>query len=66
MAELLRQKGAVVVDADVVARAVVEPGQPRSPRWSERFGTEILDPDGHLDRAGLARIAFADEDGARP
>ena len=62
VAELLREKGATVVDADVAARAIVEPGQPALAALVERFGDGILLTDGRLDRAGLARIAFADEE----
>ncbi len=60
-ADLLREKGATVVDADVAARAIVEPGQPALAALVRRFGDGILLTDGRLDRPGLARIAFADE-----
>jgi dephospho-CoA kinase len=63
VSELLRQRGAVVVDADEVARAVVEPGEPALAALVERFGPGILDGDGRLDRPALASIAFADADG---
>jgi dephospho-CoA kinase len=63
VASLFRDKGATVVDADEVARAVVEPGQPALAALVERFGDQILDDDGRLDRPGLAAIAFADDDG---
>jgi dephospho-CoA kinase len=62
VADLLRKKGATVVDADVAARAIVEPGQPALAALIQRFGEGILLTDGRLDRPGLARIAFADED----
>jgi dephospho-CoA kinase len=65
VAGLLRGKGATVVDADQVARAVVEPGEPALAELVERFGDAILDADGHLDRPKLAAIAFADEDGRK-
>ena len=65
VAGLLRTKGATVVDADEVARAVVEPGEPALAALVERFGPGILDPDGCLDRPALAAIAFADEDGRK-
>lgn len=65
VADLLRAKGATVVDADAVARSVVEPGRPALTALVERFGTGILDADGRLDRAKLAAIAFADEDGRK-
>ena len=50
VAALLRARGAVVVDADEVARFVVEPGQPALGQLVERFGYGILDGDGRLDR----------------
>ena len=62
VARLLRDRGAIVVDADDAARAIVEPGRPALRALAERFGGGILLPDGSLDRAGLARIAFADEE----
>jgi dephospho-CoA kinase len=65
VAGLLRAKGATVVDADQVARAVVEPGEPALAKLVERFGDGILAADGRLDRAALAAIAFADEDGRK-
>src|SRR5215207_3016589 len=65
VARLLRTKGAAVVDADEVARSVVEPGQPALEKLVERFGDGILDAGGRLDRGGLAAIAFADEDGRK-
>lgn len=46
------------VDADDVAREVVEPGTPGLERIAEHFGQEILLPDGGLDRAALRRIVF--------
>jgi dephospho-CoA kinase len=65
VANLLRAKGATVVDADEVARSVVEPGQPALDKLVERFGAGILDAGGRLDRPALAAIAFADEDGRK-
>jgi dephospho-CoA kinase len=62
VAGLLEQRGARIVDADAAARAVVEPGQPALAALAARFGDGILLPDGRLDRAGLARIAFSDEE----
>ncbi|HMF05239.1 MAG TPA: dephospho-CoA kinase, partial [Acidimicrobiia bacterium] len=61
VAELLAARGAVVVDADQVARAVVEPGQPALAKLVERFGDGIVDAGGRLDRAALAKVAFADD-----
>jgi dephospho-CoA kinase len=65
VAALLRDKGATVVDADQVARFVVEPGQPALAKLVERFGEGVLDADGCLDRAALAAVAFADDDGRK-
>src|SRR5829696_3885107 len=65
VAGLLQAKGATVVDADQVARAVVEPGEPALTKLVERFGDGILEAGGRLDRPALAAIAFADEDGRK-
>lgn len=62
VAELLAAHGAVIVDADRIAREVVEPGSPTLAKLVERFGPEILQADGSLDRPALARIAFATEE----
>ncbi len=56
------RRGAVIVDADQVARAVVEPGQPALQKLVERFGEGILDADGRLARGALAKVAFADDE----
>lgn len=61
VAALLAQRGAVVIDADAIAREVVEPGSPALERLVERFGPGILAADGSLDRPALARLAFATE-----
>jgi dephospho-CoA kinase len=65
VADLLRAKGAVVVDADQVARTVVEPGQPALADLVERFGPAILDDAGQLDRAALAEAAFVDDESSQ-
>ena len=62
VAERLAGHGVPVVDADAVAREVVEPGQDALADLVERFGEGILTEDGALDRPGLARIAFADDE----
>jgi dephospho-CoA kinase len=61
VARLLEARGAWIVDADLVARSVVEPGTPALAALVERFGDGILAPDGTLDRPALGAIAFADE-----
>ena len=64
VARRLAELGAVVVDADVIAREVVEPGTPGLARIAEEFGPGVIAPDGTLDRAALGAIIFGDE-GAR-
>jgi dephospho-CoA kinase len=52
--------GALVIDADVLAREVVEPGTPGLSAVVSRFGSAVLRPDGSLDRPALARLVFDD------
>lgn len=54
--------GAIVVDGDVIAREVVEPGTEGLAALVDAFGTDILLPDGALDRSALAAKAFRDDD----
>lgn len=56
----LREMGAIIIDADEVARQIVEPGQPALQEIAEEFGPEVILPDGHLDRARLGDIVFRD------
>jgi dephospho-CoA kinase len=56
----LKARGATVVDADVAARAVVEPGTDGFAEVVKEFGPEVVGPDGSLDRARLGAIVFAD------
>ena len=56
----LENLGIDVVDADLAARVVVEPGQPALDAIAEHFGAHILQHDGHLDRAALRKIVFED------
>lgn len=63
-ASLFIRKGAVVIDADALSREVVEPGTPGLEAIVARFGEDVLDETGALDRAALAEIVFADP-GAR-
>jgi dephospho-CoA kinase len=58
----LAQRGAVIVDADAIVHELQAPGQPLLDRLAERFGAEIIRPDGSLDRAGLAAIVFNDDE----
>ena len=57
---LLASYGAVVVDADVLAREVVAPGTPGLVAVVEAFGPAVLGPDGGLDRAALGATVFGD------
>jgi len=63
VAAMLTERGAVVLDADQVARDVVEPDQPAFAALVEEFGPEIVGPDGRLDRAALAAKAFSTPEG---
>ncbi|HUI02148.1 MAG TPA: dephospho-CoA kinase [Acidimicrobiales bacterium] len=60
--ELLVARGAVLIDADAIAREVVVPGGPAYGPLVERFGPGIVGPDGSIDRAALAALAFADDE----
>jgi dephospho-CoA kinase len=60
--ELLVHRGAVLIDADRIAREVVVPGGAAYQPLVDRFGPGILGPDGTLDRAAVAAVAFADAD----
>ena len=60
VAAWLGDLGATIVDADVVAREVVEPGEPALDEVLAAFGPDVVAPDGSLDRAALGRIVFTD------
>jgi dephospho-CoA kinase len=60
VAELLARHGAIIIDADQLARKVVEPGTPGLAAVVTRFGETMLRPDGSLDRAALGAVVFAD------
>ena len=60
VARMLEERGAVVFDADLLAREAVEPGTPGHAAVIERFGADVLAPGGELDREALASIVFAD------
>lgn len=65
VARMLAARGAVVLDADAFARDAVAAGTPGFRAVVERFGGEVVDPDGELDRRGLAAIVFADDEARR-
>ncbi|MEU6646009.1 dephospho-CoA kinase [Saccharomonospora sp. NPDC046836] len=61
VATRLAEHGAVLIDADRIAREVVEPGTPGLAELVAEFGDDVLTPDGALDRAAVAARVFADE-----
>ena len=58
VAQLLSERGATIIDADVLARRAVERGSTAFDAIVRRWGTSVLAPDGHLDRAALRRTVF--------
>lgn len=60
VSRLFAARGIQVIDADEIAREVVEPGQPCLEAVVEEFGQDVLGPDGRLDRARLRAQVFAD------
>ena len=65
VARLLADRGAVVIDADRIAREVLQPGTSGLAAVVEAFGDGVLTPDGALDRPALAGLVFADPDARR-
>src|SRR5215470_167050 len=65
VATMFRLLGAVIIDADVLAREVVEPGEPALGEIVDEFGRGVITADGRLDRKALAAIVFADADRRR-
>jgi dephospho-CoA kinase len=62
---ILRELGAVVIDADALAREVVARGTPGLDAVVAEFGAELLTADGELDRAAMGALVFGDEDARR-
>ena len=62
---LLAELGAVIIDADQIARDLQRTGSPVVTKMAERFGAQILRDDGSLDRAAVAAIVFGEGDAAR-
>jgi dephospho-CoA kinase len=60
VAKRLAERGAVLVDADVLAREVVEPGTPALAAIADHFGPTVIADDGSLDRAALGAVIFSD------
>ena len=62
VSSLLAERGAVVVDADAITRALQQPGEPVFEAIVGRFGDGVVAADGTLDRAALASIVFGDDE----
>jgi dephospho-CoA kinase len=62
VAELLRLRGATIIDADAIVREVQAPGSPVVERIVQRFGPTVVGPDGALDRPTLRRLVLDDPD----
>lgn len=62
VADMLTARGAILVDADRLAREVVEPGSPALAEICRIFGADMLQPDGSLNRKRLGEIVFGDEE----
>lgn len=65
VASLLAERGAVIIDADQIARDLQAPGSPLLTRLAERFGAHVVRADGSLDRAAVAAIVFGASDEAQ-
>jgi dephospho-CoA kinase len=61
VARMFEELGARIIDADDVARAVVEPGEPAWKEIADEFGKEVLEPGGGINRKKLAEIVFSNE-----
>jgi len=62
VADMFAELGVPVIDTDLIAREVVQPGQPALDEIRARFGETVIDPAGNLDRAALRKLIFSDED----
>ncbi|MBI2017393.1 MAG: dephospho-CoA kinase [Candidatus Rokubacteria bacterium] len=65
VSDVFRRLGCEIIDADVLAREVVRPGEPAHAAIVAEFGRGVLNPDGTLDRKRLGAIVFADPDRRR-
>lgn len=61
IAHRLQQRGAFIIDADTIAREVVEPGEPALSQIVETFGQQVLTRTGQMDRARVAQLVFQDQ-----
>lgn len=62
VADMFAELGVPIIDTDVIAREVVEQGQPALDEIRTRFGDEVFDADGQLDRSAMRKRIFSDED----
>jgi len=62
VAQMFSERGATIIDADILARRAVEAGTAAYGKIVARWGARVLAPDGHLDRGAVRRIVFADHD----
>lgn len=65
VAALLKEKGAVIIDADIIARELVEPGRPAWQEIVDWLGRDILHLDGSINRERLGALVFSDEPARR-
>lgn len=65
VSQILRELGALVIDADALAREVVDKGTPGLDAVVAEFGEELLTEDGELDRAAMGRLVFGDDEARR-
>ncbi len=65
VADLFAELGATIIDTDVIAREIVEPGQPALEEIATAFGAEVLQPNGRLDRSALRSRVFANAEDLR-
>lgn len=61
VAEMFAELGVAIVDTDVIARQLVQPGQPALGEIESAFGAAVISPEGYLDRKALRAIVFADD-----
>ncbi|MHB1949106.1 MAG: dephospho-CoA kinase [Gammaproteobacteria bacterium] len=61
VAKLFSERGVTVIDTDQLSRDVTQPGQPALEQIAEKFGRDILLPDGGLNRTALRKLIFIDE-----
>lgn len=60
--EFFRELGAEIIDTDIIAREIMEPGQDGLKAIIEKFGSDFINPDGSLDRRGFANSVFGDNE----